>query len=354
MTQAAAAPVAVVSDYLATELGDPAWRDCEITLIAGGRSNLTFLVTSAAGEVVLRRPPMSSVLPTAHDMAREHTVISRLGEGRSPVPVPRTRLFCADESVLGAPFYVMDRVPGYVVTDTLPAGYAERPEEREAIGHAVIDVLADLHGVDPAAVGLGEYGRPDGYLERQLRRWTKQWAATRLPDDPAADDLDALAHRLAETRPHGESGPIVHGDYRIGNMILDPDRPGRVAALLDWEMSTLGDPLADVGMLLIYWQESPTGDPWAATTRSAPSVTALDGFPGRRAIVQRYAERTGRSLDHLDWYLGFASFKLAVVAAGVAARGRAGAMIGDGFVEAAEMVGPLVAAGARVLRHGLD
>ncbi|MFI5952981.1 phosphotransferase family protein [Cryptosporangium sp. NPDC051539] len=353
MTQAAAAPVAVVSSYLASELGDPAWRDCEITLIAGGRSNLTFLVTSAAGDVILRRPPMSTVLPTAHDMAREYTVISRLGEGRSPVPVPRTRLFCADEAVLGAPFYVMDRVPGHVVTDTLPAGYADRPEEKRVIGTAVIDVLADLHGVDPAAVGLGEYGRPDGYLDRQLRRWTKQWAATRLPDDPATDDLDALARQLAEHRPRAGTGPIVHGDYRLGNLILDPDRPGRIAAVLDWEMSTLGDPLTDLGMLAIYWQETPTGDRWAGAGR-ATAVTVLDGFPRRRELVQRYAERTGRPVDDFAWYLSFASFKLAVIAAGVAARGRAGAMIGDGFVEAAELVGPMVAAGLHALRHGLD
>jgi aminoglycoside phosphotransferase (APT) family kinase protein len=337
-----AAPRGAVGNYLAAELGDEAWRDCTTELITGGRSNLTFYVSSAAGDVVLRRPPLSNRLPTAHDMAREHRVMTALGD--TPVPVPKTLALCTDDDVIGAPFYVMARVPGHVVRDRLPDGYAETDDERAAVGAGLIDVLADLHAVEPAAVGLDDYGRPSGYLERQIRRWTTQWDATRMPDDPNGTELDRLAARLGEQLPQSPAGPVVHGDYRMDNVLLDVERPGRVAAVLDWELSTLGDPLADVGLFYIYWREA--GD---TTTQLEAmlfaSVTALPGFPTRRELLDRYAERTGADLSRLPWYVGFACFKLAVVLAGVAARGRAGAMIGEGFVEMAARIAPLVETG---------
>jgi aminoglycoside phosphotransferase (APT) family kinase protein len=337
-----AAPHAAVGGYLADQLGDSAWRDCSIELIAGGRSNLTFVVSSAAGAVVLRRPPLSNRLPTAHDMGREHRVISALGD--TPVPVPRTLAMCTDEAVVGAPFYVMDRVVGHIVRDTMPDGYATTDEERRAISYGLIDVLADLHAVDPAAVGLDSYGRPAGYLERQIRRWTSQWEATRLDDDPNGGELDRLAARLGEQLPAAPTGPVVHGDYRMDNVLLDPQTPGKVAAVLDWELSTLGDPLADVGLFYIYWREA--GDTAAQSDAMLfASVTSLPGFPSRRELLDRYATRTGRDLSGLPWYVGFACFKLAVVLAGVAARGRAGAMIGEGFVEMSARIAPLVAVG---------
>jgi aminoglycoside phosphotransferase (APT) family kinase protein len=345
-----AAPREAVGGYLAQELGTDVWRDCAIELIAGGRSNLTFVVSSSAGDVVLRRPPLSNRLPTAHDMSREHRVITALG-GTS-VPVPETLALCMDDNVIGAPFYVMDRVAGHIVRDEMPPGYAETAAERHAIGRGLIDVLAGLHAVDPAAVALGDYGRPDGYLARQIKRWTTQWDASRPPGDPIGDELDRLSARLTAGFPDSESGPIVHGDYRMDNTLLDPTKPGRIAAVLDWEMSTLGDPLADIGLFHVYWQD-PTDNPVHLTAALVPSVTRLAGFPSRRDLMDRYASRTGRDLTALPWYVGFACFKLAVVVAGVAARGRAGAMIGDGFVEAAGRITPLVEIGHAALSGDL-
>jgi aminoglycoside phosphotransferase (APT) family kinase protein len=345
-----AAPASALGPYLAAELGDDSWRDCRVTLVSGGKSNLTFYVASAAGEVVMRRPPLSTVLPTAHDMRREHRVMTALGS--SDVPVPRTLALCTDEGVVGAPFYVMERVHGHIVRESLPAGYADEPDQRHAIGIGFVDVLAALHEVDPASVGLGDYGRPEGYLERQVRRWTSQWEATRQPEEPDGPELDRLAQRLRGSLPAAATGPIVHGDYRLDNTLLHPDQPGRVAAVLDWELSTLGDPLADLGLLYVYWPQAADG-PEREGTLAVESVTTLPGFPSRRELFDRYSSRTGRDLASLPWYVGFGAFKLAVVCAGVAARGRAGAMIGEGFVEMAQRIGPLVRLGQGALDGNL-
>jgi aminoglycoside phosphotransferase (APT) family kinase protein len=339
----AGADPAVVGPYLATALDDDRWREVEVTLIAGGKSNLTYRLDSAAGSAILRRPPLGHVLPTAHDMVREHTVMSALAG--TTVPVPTMLHLCRDADVLGQPFYVMERVEGHVCREDLPAGYADEPAQRRAVGEALVEVLASLHDVPPADVGLGEFGRPDGYLERQVRRWVTQWDATRIDGH---DALDALAADLAAQVPATQRHTVVHGDYRLDNTILDPTTPGRVAAVLDWEMSTLGDPLADLGVLLGYWsQADDAGARTAATV--VPAATVLEGFPSRAEVAELYAARTGLDLTPLPWYAAFAAFKLAVVCAGIVARVRGGAMVGPGFDGIEERIGPLVEIGRTTL-----
>jgi len=335
---------ALVGPYLARVLDEPAWSECAVAVISGGRSNLTYRVTSPAGALVLRRPPLRAVRPTAHDMVREHRVLSALAG--TAVPVPRTVHLCTDPAVLGAPFYVMEHVEGVIARAALPAGYADTPTGRTAIARGLVDVLAELHAVDPDAVGLAGFGRPEGYLARQVRRWRGEWEALRDQDRP---ELDRLAADLAATVPAQPSGPVLHGDYRLDNVVLDPVRPGHVAAVLDWEMSTLGDPLADLGLLVVYWRQNRDG---ARHPTPVPTATSQPGFPGRREVVQRYAERTGRDVSALPWYVAFGLFKLAVVIAGIAARQRAGAMadnVDDGIAEA---IDGLVEGGRYVLATG--
>ncbi len=333
----------VVGPLLADALHDARWRACDVALISGGKSNLTYRVASDAGEVVLRRPPLGHVLPTAHDMGREHRVLSAL-DGTA-VPVPRVLLLGDADGPLGVQFYVMERVVGHICRDSLPPRYADSPEERAAIGATLVDVLADLHRVDPADVGLAEFGRPAGFAERQLRRWSKQWEASKTQPLGA---LDELRDELVRTLPPQRAETIVHGDYRLDNTILHPTSPGRIVAVLDWEMSTLGDPLTDLGTLLAYWADDGDDAVLAAARVMAP-LTATEGFPTRSQIVERYAARTGFDVSDVAWYQAFAFFKLAVVCQGIAARAAGGAMLGSGFDDAQRMVVPLVDAGRQVL-----
>ena len=342
-TPVAGADPAAVGPYLATALDEPAWTDCTVALITGGKSNLTYRVDSPAGSVVLRRPPLGHVLPTAHDMRRESTVMAALRG--TPVPVPAVLDVCLDESVLGQPFYVMDLVEGHIITTTFPHGYAESPQDKQIISEGLIDVLAALHAIEPGSVGLSGFGRPEGYLARQVSRWTRQWDATRLE---GLEALDALSQDLAAAVPVTPRSSIVHGDYRLDNTMLDPTRVGGISAVLDWEMSTLGDPLADLGILLVYWaQADDTGLRQGSTV--VPSATVLPGFLTREQVAQGYAERTGADVTPLPWYVSFAFFKLAVVCAGIVARVRGGAMVGGGFEGYEDRIGPLVELGRATL-----
>jgi len=283
----------------------------DFELIAGGHSNLTFAVRDQAGRTfVLRRPPLGHVLESAHDMGREHKIISALSG--SAVPVAATVGLCRDVAVNEAPFYVMDYVAGPVLHDA-EAARALSLTQRHALSLHVIDVLADLHRIDPDAVGLGDLGRKEAYLERQLKRWNKQWEASKTHDIPAMEDTSRL---LAERLPEQIGASIVHGDYRLGNMIVGQDR---IRAVLDWELCTLGDPLADVGYVLNSWVF-----PGEAEEDLAP--TAAGGFATREELTERYAQATGRDLSGIDYYRAFSHWRLAAIGQGVYKRYLVGAM----------------------------
>ncbi|HSX66861.1 phosphotransferase family protein [Nocardioides sp.] len=306
---------------LAQATGDPAWSDFSAELIAGGKSNLTFALSSTAGRLVLRRPPSGELLPSAHDMGREARVQRALA---GQLSVPQIVLFDQSGEVLGVPFYVMREVDGWVIRDRLPDGYADDVVGKRAIADALLDQLTNLHSIDPIEVGLDGFGRPEGFLSRQVRRWAAQSEATGGTADLRG--LQELGRRLAARVPDNPSGSIVHGDFRLDNCILDRDDPGRVAAVLDWELCTLGDPLTDLSLWLFYW--SLPGEPEVPLV---PSVTSLGGFPDRDYLVTGYARRTGRDLSALPFYQALSRFKFAVIARGVAARSAAGTMGGQSF-----------------------
>ena len=313
-------------------------------LIAGGRSNLTYLVRSGAREFVLRRPPLGHVLATAHDMAREYRVITALaGTG---VPVPATLLHCADPSVLGAPWYLMERVPG-VVYRSRSQTEALTTTQRRGLAMAMMDVLATLHTVAPASVGLDDFGRPDGFLARQVRRWGGQLDRSRSRPLPGIDELRA---RLAATVPDGaNAGRIVHGDYRLDNLLAQAE-PVRIRAVLDWEMATLGDPLADLGLLLTYWEvlggaDAPPGNP------VADGLGPRAGFPTGAELIERYAARTDVDIGPLHWHVALGCFKLAVICEGIHYRHTLGQTLGEGFDRIGDMVAPLVEHGLTATRE---
>ncbi len=296
-----------------------------IELIAGGRSNLTYRVGNGPQQWVLRRPPLGHVLPTAHDMAREYRVLAGLAQ--TDVPAPRPIALCEDPSVNGAPFYVMEYCPGIIVVEELPEGFAANPDERRRMSLGLVDTLVKLHSVDYNAVGLSDFGRPEGYLQRQVRRWSEQWDRSVTRELPT---IRELIRRLNASIPESPAPTIVHGDYRLGNMVLDANDPGHVVAVLDWEMATLGDPLSDLGYTLGYWAEA-TDSPERLGAVTTGAVTALPGFLTRDKLVAEYGRRSGRNVDHIEFYAVLALYKLAVICEGIHARFLKGETVGEGF-----------------------
>ncbi|MEV5127388.1 phosphotransferase family protein [Streptomyces decoyicus] len=307
-------------------------------LIEGGRSNLTYRVSDGAASWVVRRPPLGHVLATAHDMRREHRVISALHS--TPVPVPETLLLCEDESVIGAPFYVMELVEGvpYRTAGQLaPLG----PERTRAVVLSLVDTLVDLHAVDPDAVGLGDFGRPEGFLERQLRRWGKQLSASKNRELAGIDELhEALGRAL----PASPAPAVVHGDYRLDNVLVGAD--DTIKAVLDWEMSTLGDPLTDLGLLVMYSSDLGLPESPVSTASSAP------GHPSPAELIERYAARSGRDTSAIAWYTAFAWFKLAVILEGIHYRFTLGQTVGAGFDRVGELVPVFIDHGLTTLKEG--
>ncbi|WP_406021696.1 phosphotransferase family protein [Nocardioides sp. NBC_00850] len=329
----------VLGAWFASEIPG-AGDELRATLIAGGRSNLTYVVTDGTQEWIVRRPPLGHVLATAHDMAREYRVMSALQD--TSVPVPRTFAMCTDPAVLGADFYVMERCAG------TPYRHAAElqslgPERTRRISERLVDTLVALHAVEPASVGLGDFGRPEGFLGRQVARWKKQLDASHTRDLPAAEELH---RRLAESVPPESAAGIVHGDYRLDNVLVDD--ADQVAAVLDWEMATLGDPLTDLALMLVYFRlDAEAGDGGDAVS----NVSAAPGFLDERAIIERYSCGSDRDLSGFGFYLGLAAFKLAAILEGIHYRYLRGQTVGEGFDRIGESIPPLLDAGLDALKE---
>lgn len=277
-----------------------------VSQFGGGKANLTYLLTFPGGEeLVLRRPPLGPVAPGAHDMGREYRVLSRLWEVFDKAP--RAVAFCDDETVIGSDFLLMERRDGVVVRSQVPErfGGGADPAANRKLSEVVIDTLAELHTVDPASCGLDDIGHPEGFLARQVQGWSGRWDRAKHEENPLADELAAW---LAEELPPGSSPTLLHNDWRLDNMAVSPDDPGVCVAVYDWDMATRGDPLADLGTLMGSWF-----DPGEAPGSLSMMPTQIEGWMDRGAAVARYTERSGASPDHLDWYLVFGAWKLAVI-----------------------------------------
>ena len=317
------------------------------TLITGGKSNLTYDVTDGTTHWIVRRPPLGHVQATAHDMKREHRVMTALAP--TDVPVPTTVALCTDHDVLGADFYVMEKVAGTPYRDAaqlIDLG----PDATVALTSAMVDILARLHAVDPASVGLSDFGRPEGFLARQVKRWGQQLDGSRTRDLPDADALlTHLADHVPDTDAAGESAGIVHGDYRLDNLLAVAGDAEPVKAVVDWEMSTLGDPLTDLALLLTYDRVA-----GMVPGLGVSDVASAPGYPNPDEIVQRYAAARGLDADrlagHMEFHLGLAHFKLAVILEGIHHRFTLGKTVGDGFEGIGRAVEPLLAAGLTAAR----
>jgi len=342
--------------WLSDTIGGEPSELVDIQLIAGGRSNLTYRLTVArAGQprlLVLRRPPLGHVLPTAHDMGREYRVLSALTGTR--VPVARPVAFCDDTEIIGAPFYLMEHVPGAVIRTRQDASVLTELQARE-LSEDLADMLAAIHCVDVEAVGLAGLGRGTGYLKRQLDRWQRQWELSVTRDVPGYGELVA---RLTDRLPAEGEATLVHGDFRLDNLLVTVAPRPRIMAVVDWEMATIGDPLADLGLTLVYWTD-PGEEGWlnpAAGTqepdpsaRGATDATASPGFLSRAQFAAAYSERTGRDISRIGYYVAFGYFKLAVVLEGINARYLQHQTVGEGFDQDGLAVPALVTRAHEVL-----
>jgi aminoglycoside phosphotransferase (APT) family kinase protein len=304
--------------------------DLAATPIGDGHSNVTFALSTG---VVLRRPPRGPLPPSAHDVLREARLLRALEPTR--VRAPRMLAVCDDAGVIGVPFYVMEQIAGEVITDSVPAEL-DTPDQHSRVADELIDALVELHDTDWAGAGLEGFGKPTGYLERQLRRFTGLWEHNRTRELPQFDEVGAW---LQSNIPESPPATIVHGDYRLGNTMFAAQAPARLIAIFDWEMATIGDPLADVGYMLMHWTEP--GD--AVGKFNLNNVTLRPGFPTRAELTARYEERSGRAVQALDWYVGLALWKAVVFMEGNYKRSLAGSTddpylksFGEGVVEIAD------------------
>jgi aminoglycoside phosphotransferase (APT) family kinase protein len=328
-----------LASYLAEHLPGSA-GPLEVRQFPHGYSNLTYLLTIGGRELVLRRPPFGNRVKTAHDMGREFLVLDRLCHVYEPAPRPL--LYCEDESVLGAPFYVMERRRGVILRGSDAPG----PETLRAVGGSLVDNLARLHAVDARAAGLGELGRPDGYVERQVTGWSRRYRDAQTNDLP---DLDAVAAWLDANRPADSGSALIHNDFKFDNLMLDPADLTRVVAVLDWEMATLGDPLMDLGTTLGYWVEPTDPEP---LRQLVVGPTTRPGCLTRREVVDRYEAATGRAVERPLFYYVYGLFKVAVIAQQIYARYVRGATTDPRFSQLGAAVAALGRGAALAIESG--
>ncbi|MCW3013259.1 MAG: aminoglycoside phosphotransferase [Solirubrobacterales bacterium] len=305
-----------LASWLTHALGDPG--PFVLDRLSGGNSNETLMLRSPTARRVLRRPPHDAIDATAHDMGREHRLLTALA--RTDVPAPAPLALCDDLDVVPAPALVMEAVRGVALTTDMPASYAGGPDTTRGMGDAIIDAMALLHRADWRAAGLGDFGRPDGFLDRQVGRWGRQLERYRVRDLQWHAELGAW---LADHRPPAGTPGILHGDFHIDNCLLSTTEPIAVAAIIDWEMATIGDPLLDLGLFLAFWGDD---RPEAPAMPKVQAVSRGGGAPSRAALAERYAERSGRSVEHLDWYMALAFWKLATIVEGAYAQYVSGAL----------------------------
>jgi aminoglycoside phosphotransferase (APT) family kinase protein/phosphosulfolactate phosphohydrolase-like enzyme len=323
-----------VEVYLQEHIDGLPEGELEVRQFPSGASNLTYLLKIEEWEGVLRRPPFGPVPPKAHDMGRESGVLMKLHE--SYPLAPRPYFFCDDESVIGAPFYVMERRRGVVVDDEFPEGIEPTPDLCRGISRTVADTLAELHAVDPEVAGLGDLGRPEGFLERQVKGWIGRYEKARTDE---LEEVEPLTDWLVRDVPESPEPTVIHNDYKLNNLVLNPDDLTEVRAVLDWEMATVGDPLFDLAVSLSYWTE--LADP-EELKGVMPTVTSTPGFMTRTEFMDRYAEKSGRDLSEMHWYMVFGYFKLAVILQQIYARWKNGQTKDERFANFDERVRTLI------------
>ncbi len=326
--------LATVEKYLRGRIEGLPEGDLEVRQFPSGASNLTYLLKVGEWEGVLRRPPLGPIPPKAHDMGRESGILAKLNAAFPLAPKPY--FFCDDESVIGAPFYVMERREGVVINETFPEGTEVTEELCRGISRMVADTLVELHAVDPWQAGLGDLGRPDGFLERQTHGWISRYDKAKTDE---IDEVGPLTEWLAKDIPESPPPTIIHNDYKLNNFILDPEDLTDVRAVLDWEMTTVGDPLFDLAVSLTYWIEP---DDSEDLKQVLPTVTDAPGFMTRKELVDYYAEQSGRDLSDMHWYLVFGYFKLAGILQQIYARWHNGQTKDDRFADFDERVRTLI------------
>jgi aminoglycoside phosphotransferase (APT) family kinase protein len=330
--------------YLRAHIEDLPGGELEVSQFPSGASNLTYLLKIDNWEGVLRRPPLGPVPPKAHDMGRESGILSKLGAVYQLAPKPY--FFCEDESVIGAPFYVMERKTGVVLDETFPDHIEPDEELCRGISRTVVDTLVRLHAVDVEEAGLGDLGKPEGFLERQTEAWISRYDKAKTVD---IGEVGPLTGWLASDVPESPPPTVIHNDYKLNNLVLDPEDLTDVRAVLDWEMATVGDPLFDLAVSLSYWIEPDDPDELKAVM---PTVTVTPGFMTRKEFIDRYEKESGRDLSDMHWYVVFGYFKLAAILQQIYARWKNGQTEDERFADFGERVLTLIRHAENLTRTG--